>query len=57
MGPGCTVGDGGNVSKDVTGYKSREFQYHGLHTRVHMWGSGGEHVYKIRERGEGATFR
>ena len=36
MGPGFTVGDGGNFSKDGPGEESREVQDHGVHARVHM---------------------
>ena len=36
MGPGFTVRNGGNVSKDGPGDKYQEFQDHGMHARVHM---------------------
>ena len=41
VGPGLTVGGGGNVLQDGFGNKPRKDQDRGLHSQVHLVGVGG----------------
>ena len=50
MGPGCTVGGGGNFSQNRTGNKPREDQDHGLKTRFCLGGSGRESIQAMDDR-------